>query len=292
MTGSAVLAGALQQAVSGSTPPGNDFSLSVSPTSGSVTAGSPATATVATAVTSGSAESVALTSSGAPGGATVSFSPASVDSGASSAMTITTGSSTPAGTYPITITGTAASGSHSTTYTLTVSSGSGGGCTSAQLLGDPGFENGATITPWTESSTLGFEPITKGTTAEPAHTGNWEAWLNGNGTADTDTVAQSVSIPPGCTATLSYWLHVDTTENTTTATPDTLKVQVLSSSGSVLATLATYSNLDHNTGYTQESSDMSAYAGQTVTVKFTGTETDTKGGTTDFVFDDTALQVS
>jgi endoglucanase len=292
MTGSVILAGALQQAVSGSTPPGNDFSLSVSPTSGSVTAGGSATATVATAVTSGSAESVALTASGAPGGTTVSFSPASVTSGASSTMTIATASSTPAGTYPISITGTAASGSHSTTYTLTVSSGSGGGCTAAQLLGDPGFENGATITPWTESSTLGFDPITKGTTAEPAHTGKWEAWLDGNGTADTDTVAQSVSIPSGCTATLSYWLHVDTTENTTTATPDTLTVQVLSSSGSVLATLATYSNLDHNTGYTQPSADLSAYAGQTITVKFTGTETDTKGGTTDFVFDDTALQVS
>jgi len=95
-----------------------------------------------------------------------------------------------------------------------------------------------------------------------------------------------------CTATLTYWLHVDTTENTTTATPDTLTVQVLNSSGSVLATLATYSNLDPNTGYTQQSADLSAYAGQTITLKFTGTETDTNGGTTDFVFDDTALQVS
>ena len=101
-----------------------------------------------------------------------------------------------------------------------------------------------------------------------------------------------MSIPSGCTATLSFWLHVDTTENTTTATPDTLTVQVLNSSGTVLATLATYSNLDANTGYAQQSADMSAYAGQTVTVKFTGTETDTDGGTTDFVIDDTALQVS
>lgn len=57
----------------------------------------------------------------------------------------------------------------------------------------------------------------------------------------------------------------------------------------MLTTLAAYSNLDHNTGYTQHTVDVSGYAGQTVTVKFTGTETDTSGGTTDFVIDDTAL---
>jgi hypothetical protein len=34
----------------------------------------------------------------------------------------------------------------------------------------------------------------------------------------------------------------------------------------VLTTLATYSNLDANTGYAQHSFDVSAYAGQTVTV--------------------------
>jgi hypothetical protein len=208
-------------------------------------------------------------------------------------MTITTATTTPAGSYPITVTGTAASGTHSTTYTLTVTSGQGGGCTAGQLLGDPGFENGATITPWTESSTLGFDPITQATTGEPAHSGSWEAWLNGNATADTDTVGQSVAIPAGCTSyAFSFWLHVKSTESTTTATPDTLTVQVLDSSGSVLATLATYSNLDHKAGYTQHSFDLSAYAGQTVTLMFTGTETDKNGGTTSFVFDDTALQVS
>ncbi|TQF01656.1 glycoside hydrolase [Kitasatospora acidiphila] len=165
----------------------------------------------------------------------------------------------------------------------------GGGCTAGQLLGNQGFENGANNAPWSTSSTLGFNPITSGTSAEPAHSGSWIAWFNGNSTADTDTAAQTVTIPPGCTATLSYWLHTETTENTSTAKPDTFKVQLLSTGGTVLTTLATYSNLDHNTGYTQHTVDVSGYAGQTVTVKFTGTETDTSGGTTDFVIDDTAL---
>ena len=76
------------------------------------------------------------------------------------------------------------------------------------------------------------------------------------------------------------------------AKPDTFTVQVLNSSGTVLATLATYSNLNANTGYAQKSSDLSAYAGQSVTIKFSGTETDANGGTTDFVIDDTALNTS
>jgi exo-1,4-beta-D-glucosaminidase len=60
----------------------------------------------------------------------------------------------------------------------------------------------------------------------------------------------------------------------------------------VLATVGSFSNLDAASGYTQHTVDLSAYAGQTVTLKFTGAETDTSGGTTTFVADDTALQTS
>lgn len=64
----------------------------------------------------------------------------------------------------------------------------------------------------------------------------------------------------------SFWLHIDTAETTTTTAFDKLTVQVNST------TLATLSNLDKGTGYTQRSFDVSSFAGQTVTVKFTGTE--------------------
>jgi hypothetical protein len=173
---------------------------------------------------------------------------------------------------------------------VTVNPTGGGGCTAAQLLANPGFESGATS--WTQTSTLGFTPITKATSAEPAHAGTYVAWFNGNGSKDTDTIAQSVTIPTGCSATLTYWLHIDTTENTTTAKPDTFTVQVLNSSGTVLATVGSFSNLNAASGYTQHTADLSAYAGQTITVKFTGTETDTSGGTTNSVVDDTALQTN
>ncbi len=54
--------------------------------------------------------------------------------------------------------------------------------------------------------------------------------------------------------------------------------------------MATYSNLDKSTGYVQKTVDLSAYAGQTVTVKFTGVEDSSLQ--TSFVIDDTALNVS
>ncbi|WP_099898659.1 hypothetical protein [Streptomyces sp. TLI_171] len=71
----------------------NDFSVTLSPTSGSVKAGSSATIAVSTAVASGSAQSVALSVSGLPAGAGASFSPAAVNAGSGSTLTVTTGSS-------------------------------------------------------------------------------------------------------------------------------------------------------------------------------------------------------
>jgi hypothetical protein len=65
---------------------------------------------------------------------------------------------------------------------------------------------------------------------------------------------------------------------------------VLKSSGTVLATLATFSNLNHASGYSQYTYSLSPYAGQVITLKFTGAE-DSEYQTS-FVLDDTALNVS
>jgi hypothetical protein len=165
-------------------------------------------------------------------------------------------------------------------------SGDGGGgtdCADAQLLGNTGFESGAT----TWSATSG---VISNSSGQAARSGSYYAWLAGNGTATTDTLSQSVTIPSGCSATLDFYLHIDTAETTTSTAYDTLKVQVLNSSGTVLSTLATYSNLDAASGYTRRSLGLSGYAGQTVTVRFTGTEGSKLQ--TSFVVDDTALNVS
>jgi alpha-glucosidase len=107
----------------------NDFSLGASPGSGSVNPGGSVSSTVTASLTGGSAQTVNLSASGLPGGATASFSPSSVSSaGGSSTLTISTSASTPAGTYTVTVTGTGSSATRTTTFTLTVNGG-GGGCT-------------------------------------------------------------------------------------------------------------------------------------------------------------------
>jgi len=151
------------------------------------------------------------------------------------------------------------------------------GCTATQLLGNAGFETG-TAAPWTASS-----GVVDNSTSEAAHSGSWKAWLDGYGSAHTDTLSQTVTVPAGCRATFSFWLHVDTAETGSTAY-DKLTVQAGST------TLATYSNVNAATGYVQKSFDLSAFAGQTVTVKFTGVEDSSLK--TSFVIDDTAINVS
>jgi hypothetical protein len=123
--------------------PADDFSMAAAPSSVSVTAGQPASSTISTTVTSGAAQSVALSASGLPAGASASFSPASIASGQSSTLTITTSASTPVGTTTVTVTGTGASATHSTPISLTVNPVSGN---SPQLVRTTGASEAAAAT--------------------------------------------------------------------------------------------------------------------------------------------------
>ncbi|GAB3948479.1 hypothetical protein GCM10029976_079730 [Kribbella albertanoniae] len=121
-----------------------------------------------------------------------------------------------------------------------------------------------------------------------ARAGTWKAWLQGNGSTGTENTGQSVAIPAAATAaTLSFWIRIDTAETTTSTVYDTLKVQVVD--GSTTTTLATYSNLNKNTTYTEKTFNLLAYKGKTVTVKFLGAEDSSLQ--TSFVVDDTAVTV-
>src|SRR5207244_3534307 len=127
--------------------------------------------------------------------------------------------------------------------------------------------------------------------SEAAHSGSWKAWMDGYGAAHTDSIVQTVTIPAGKTsATLSFWLHIDTAETTATTAYDTLKIQIRNSSGTVLATLASYSNLNAAAGYRQISFDLTSYKGQTVQVYVIGVED--SGLKTSFLVDDFALNVT
>jgi subtilase family serine protease len=238
--------------------------------------------------TVGTAVSLQISAKDSASGQTLSYSATGLPAGLSiSSSGLISGTPTTAASSNVTVTATdttGASGSASFSWTISSSSG-GGGCTAAQLLGNPGFETGS-ISPW--ASTTGV--LNSDTTSEPAHSGSYDAWMDGYGTTHTDTLSQKVSIPSTCTkATFSFWLHIDTSETTTTTAFDTLKVQVLNSSGTVVATLATFSNLNAISGYAQHSYSLASYIGQTVTLKFTGSEDASLQ--TSFVDDDNAVNV-
>jgi hypothetical protein len=152
-----------------------------------------------------------------------------------------------------------------------------------QLLLNPGFESGNVN--WVATAGV----ITNSTGRTP-RTGSWYAWLDGYGTTHTDSLYQQVTIPAGATsATLNFYLKIDTAETTTTTAFDTLKVQIRNSSNTVLATLATYSNLNKGTVYLLKSFDVTSFKGQTIRVYFLGVEDSSLQ--TSFLIDDTALNV-
>jgi hypothetical protein len=93
-----------------------------------------------------------------------------------------------------------------------------------------------------------------------------------------------VANPAGCGATLTFYVHIDSAETTTSTQYDKLTVKAGST------TLATYSNLNKAAGYSLKSFNVSSFAGQTVTISFTGTEDSSLQ--TSFVIDDTALTLS
>ena len=276
---------ALNASTSGTTP--GDFAISANPSAISMLQSSSSTSTIATTISGSFNSAIALSASGLPAGATANFNPSSIAApgNGSSTMTVLAGSATATGTYNVIVTGTGGGQTHSTAISVTVTSSGGG--TTQQLLGNPGFENGSSNTsPW--SVTTG---VIDNSTFEAPHSGSWKAWLNGYGSAHTDTLFQSVTIPSTATsASLSFWLHIDTLETTTTTSYDTLKVQVRNSSGSVLATLATYSNLNAAIGFAQASFDLGAYKGQAIQIYLVGVEDSSVK--TSFVVDDFVLNVT
>ncbi|GII62232.1 hypothetical protein Skr01_23170 [Sphaerisporangium krabiense] len=100
-----------------------DFSLSLTPSSGSLLPGQVVASTVDTRTDTGVPQTVTLTAWGLPAGTTASFSPSAVTSGGRSTLTISSSATTPPGTRTVTVTGSGdapGNPTHSTTYTLTI----------------------------------------------------------------------------------------------------------------------------------------------------------------------------
>ncbi len=227
---------------------GGTCSFSISPTSASAAAaGGTGTVTVTatagcswTAVSNASFITVTGGASGT-GNGTVSYSVA--------ANTLTTSR-----TGTITIAGQ--------TFTVTQAGTTGGGGT--ELIVNPGFEAGTA--PWVASGQITFSQGTF------PHSGTNYVIVNGVNSS-TGTIYQTVTIPAGG-ANLNFWLNISTNEAAGASVFDRLFIEVRNTSGTLLATLATFSNQNSGTAgvyVLRGPYNLSSFAGQTVRIQFRGT---------------------
>jgi hypothetical protein len=164
----------------------------------------------------------------------------------------------------------------SAVVTVTVSNSAGG-----ELIVNGGFEGSSS--PWTLSGNAYWS------TGGYPHSGTGYTVLGFYNYA-TGTMYQTVTIPSGHPANYSLWLNVTSAETTGSIAYDRLYVEVRSTSGALLGTLATYSNLNKTTigNYSQKSFSLASWRGQTVRVQFRAT-TDSIYPT-DFRIDDVSLR--
>ena len=193
------------------------FTVSATPSSETVTIGGSTASpyTVSTTAVSGFSGSIGLSVTGLPTGATGTFSPISVSAGSSSALTVATTSSTPAGTYTLTITGISGSLTQTATVTLVVT---------------PDFTLSAT--PGTQTVNPGRSvPYTVNTTAVGGSTDTISLTVAGLPTGATGTFSPA-SVKAGSSSTLSV-----TTGTSTPTGTYTLTIKGTGTDGSLTATV-------------------------------------------------------
>lgn len=138
---------------------------------------------------------------------------------------------------------------------------------STELIVNGGFEGSAS--PWVLS---GYSSYVAGGSYPHSGTGYNELGASNSVTGSTEQV---LTLPGSGAPSLSFWLNVTTTENTSTTTQfDRLYIEVLGSSGTVLGTLATFSNANWGTAgvYSQKTYSLSAYVGQSIKLRFRTTQ--------------------
>ena len=147
-------------------------------------------------------------------------------------------------------------------------------------LANPDFEAGDTG--WTAT-----DGVITSSADEPAHSGQWKAWLGGYGEEHTDRLSQRITLPATAQAvSLTFFLHIDTEENNTQPY-DKLRIWLRGANGQFLRTLKRYTNQNAAPGFAQQSVDLTEFKGQTVRIEFEATEDD--GSVTSFVVDDVAV---
>ncbi len=230
--------------------------------------------------TVGTAVSLQIHATDSASGQTLTYAATGLPAGLSinSSSGLISGTPTTASTYSTTVTATdttGAKGSASFSWTIAAQ---GGTCPSpGQKFVNPGFESGSTG--W--SATAGVIQ----TNGYYAYSGRGYAWLDGYGSPWTDTLSQKVTIPAGCKVTLTYELWISSNEPTSPV-DDTLTV---TANGTAVQS---FSQANKGSGYVLRTVTLNSFAGQTVTIQWTGVERATLGGSTSFLIDNTGLTLS
>ena len=232
---------------------------------------------VVTSVNGAAGTPLPLTATGGSGTGALTFSLGGGTAGCT--LSGATLSATSAGTCTVTATKAAdanfaAASSAPTTVTFVAD----------ELIANGGFEGSAS--PWVLSGNA------VQVSADLPRTGT--GLLRIGGAASNGAAYQTVSIPGAATrADLTFWLNVTSEETTTTTQYDKLFVEVRSTAGALLGTLATYGNLQKAAAgvYTMRGSfSLVAYKGQTVRVQLSGSSDSTLHTT--FRVDDVSLKAS
>ncbi|MBK8147175.1 MAG: carboxypeptidase regulatory-like domain-containing protein [Acidobacteria bacterium] len=169
----------------------------------------------------------------------------------------------------------------------------------AELIVNGGFETGnftgwtATTTgsgwyPWQVTATGGGDTTGGITTSSPLF-GTRSAWTGFccNPTNNPEYIQQQVVLPAAQTASVQWSDKIQSNLTSFCSVPacgsNVWRVQVLNTSNVVLQTLYTFTangGANYNSGWVTHTVDLSAYAGQTIRIRFGGTYNSTIGGLT------------
>ncbi len=145
------------------------------------------------------------------------------------------------------------------TFTVNQAGAVSGG---TERITNGGFESGTV--PWTFTGQASLS------TGSFPHTGTAYVVLGAANNAN-DTLFQQITIPTATSPNLTFWLNVTTSEAAGAQVFDRLFVEVRSTTGTLLATLATFSNQNSGTAgvYVQRGAfNLASFAGQTVRIQF------------------------
>jgi PKD repeat protein len=183
----------------GAPAPTPDFSIAGTPSTRTVARGGSTSYTASVTALNGFTGTVTLSVSGLPAGATPTFTPATVNGAGSSTLTIATGATTAAGSYPLTITGTSGSQTRNASVTMTVTAPPP---PSAGLVAAFGFDETSGTTANDASGTGNDGTILNATRT----TGKYGNALVFNGSNAWVTVADAASLDLTTGMTLEAWV--------------------------------------------------------------------------------------